>query len=405
MTPTNGPEELVLEAPRGRDRRWITEFLRDEAAGGGLLVVAAMLGLILANSPVADGLASLLAFPVGPAQLHLSLPVSVWAADGVLALFFFVVGCELKRELVVGSLSRASQAVVPIAAALGGMAVPAAIFAALNVVLPGGAVAGWGIPMATDIAFALAVLALFGRRMPIALRAFLLTLAIADDLGAIVVIAVFYSGHIDLAWLAAAVAVLCLVALAQRLRVRSARVYVPLAVLAWAFMHESGVHATIAGVALGLLARVRPDPGEEEGPAERLAHRLHPVSAGVAVPVFAFTAAAIDLRSLDVVSAASSPVFLGAAFGLLIGKPVGIIAAARLVVALGRSSLAEGVGWWDIGIVGVLAGVGFTVSLLVAELAYPGVESLLDAAKLGVFTASIAAAALAAVLLTLRGRR
>jgi NhaA family Na+:H+ antiporter len=170
-------------------------------------------------------------------------------------------------------------------------------------------------------------------------------------------------------------------------------------------MHESGVHATIAGVALGLLARVRPDPGEEAGPAERLAHRLHPVSAGIAVPVFAFTATAIDLRSLDVAAAVASPVFLGVAIGLLIGKPVGIVVAARLAVALGRSSLADGVGWWDIAIVGVLAGVGFTVSLLVAELAYPSAEVLLDAAKLGVFAASIAAAGLAAVLLTLRGRR
>ncbi|MSY94870.1 MAG: Na(+)/H(+) antiporter NhaA, partial [Actinobacteria bacterium] len=242
-----------------RQRGWVAEQLRDETVGGGLLLLAAAIALLWANSPWADSYATLVDLEVGPASVGLNLSLGAWAADGLLSVFFLVVGLELKHELVVGSLSKPSRAAVPIAAALGGMVVPALLFAAVNSTMADGELAGWGIPMATDIAFALAVLAVIGRRLPVALRAFLLTLAVVDDLGAISVIAVFYSTHLELAWLS--LAIICFVgyAIAQRRRVRSAWLYVPLALLAWYAMHESGVHATVTGVVLGLLTRVRPD--------------------------------------------------------------------------------------------------------------------------------------------------
>ncbi|MDA2986642.1 MAG: Na+/H+ antiporter NhaA, partial [Actinomycetota bacterium] len=265
----------VLVRPSLRERGWLASYLRDETVGGILLIVAATIALVWANSPWGDGYLELIDLQVGPESLGLNLPLGVWAADGLLAIFFFVVGLELKHELVVGSLSKPAQAIVPAAAAIGGMVVPAAIFVAVNVSMDGGSTRGWGIPMATDIAFALAVLAVFGRRLPVALRAFLLTLAVVDDLGAIAVIAIFYSDKFSLPWFLAAIALFVLYAVAQKMRWTSPFFYVPLALLAWYFTHESGVHATVAGVVLGLLTRVKSDPGEEESPADRLAHRIH----------------------------------------------------------------------------------------------------------------------------------
>ena len=396
--------EPVFRRLSRRERGWVVDQLRDETVGGGLLLIAATLALVWANSPWADSYASLVALPVGPASVGLHLPLGVWAADGLLSVFFLVVGLELKHELVVGSLSKPSKAAVPIAAALGGMLVPALIFAAVNSTMAGGAIAGWGIPMATDIAFALAVLAVIGRRLPIALRAFLLTLAVVDDLGAITVIAIFYSKHFELVWFT--LAIICLVgfAFAQRRRIRSAWIYVPLALIAWYAMHESGVHATVTGVVLGLLTRVRSDPGEADPPADRVAHRLHPWSAALCVPLFAFFAAGVDLRSIGIVDALSAPVAIGIILGLVVGKPIGIVGTSFLVARFTRASLPKAIRWADIAAVGVLAGIGFTVSLLITELAFPGQPDAVAEAKTAVLAASVLAAALAAIALRLRRR-
>jgi NhaA family Na+:H+ antiporter len=258
--------------------------------------------------------------------------------------------------------------------------------------------------MATDIAFALAVLAVVGRSLPIALRAFLLTLAVVDDLGAITVIAIFYSGDIALGWLAASVALCALYALLQRRRVTSPWLYVPLALAAWFAMHESGVHATVAGVILGLLTRVRTDPGEASAPADRLNHRLHPLSAGICVPVFAFTAAGVDLRGIGIAAALTTPVAIGVIAGLVIGKPIGILGTAWLTARFTRASLSSSLRWLDVAAVGVLAGVGFTVALLIAELGFADDTLLLDSAKAAVLAASVIAALAAALLLRARGR-
>jgi len=394
----------VLTRPSLRERGWLLSYLRDETVGGILLIVAAAIALIWVNSPWGDSYLSLITFQVGPASLGLNLPLGVWAADGLLAIFFFVVGLELKHELVVGSLSKPAQAVVPAAAAIGGMAIPALIFVAINVSMDGGNLTGWGIPMATDIAFALAVLAVFGRRLPVALRAFLLTLAVVDDLGAIAVIAIFYSDKFQLSWFIAAIATFVIYGLAQKMRWTSPFFYVPVALLAWYFTHESGVHATVAGVVLGLLTRVKTDPGEEESPADRLAHRIHPISAGIAVPIFAFMAAGVDLRAVGVVDAFTEPVAIGIILGLVLGKPIGVFLGAWLTARFTRASLAPGIAFRDITAVGILAGIGFTVALLIAELGYKDNLVLLESAKGAILGASLIAAILAGIALTLRGR-
>lgn len=380
----------------------IQEFLRSETVGGVILMVAALIGIVAANSPLHDAFHTLASTEIGFEALHLTLTVEEWAADGLLAIFFFIIGCELKHELVVGSLSKPRQALLPVAAALGGMAVPALIFIAINAALTGGSVRGWGIPMATDIAFALAVLAILGRGLPAGVRIFLLTMAIVDDLGAILVIALFYSESVAFECLAVAAAALALFALAQRLRITTLFIYVPIALATWYAMHSSGVHATIAGVALGMLMRVRKDPGESDAPVDRATLALHPISAGIAVPIFAFFAAAVDVRSLNVEALLGSPVLLGAFFGLVVGKPAGVYLASRLAARLG-AALSPGVRWIDIAIVGAVGGIGFTMSLLISELAYAN-DGALSAAKLGVLSASIAAVAISALLLALRRR-
>ena len=386
------------------ERGWVLQQLRSETIGGLLLLLAAAIALAWANSPWGDAYASLISWTVGPQALHLDLSVATWAADGLLAVFFFVVGLELKHELVLGSLAKPAKAAVPITAAIGGMALPALIYAGVNLASPDGQPMGWGIPMATDIAFALAVLAVVGRSLPIALRAFLLTLAVVDDLGAISVIAVFYSGDIELWWLLASLACCALYALLQRRRMTSPWILVPLALATWFTMHTSGVHATVAGVILGLLTRVRTDPGEEQSPAARLDHRLHPLSAGVCVPIFAFTAAGVDLRGLGIGAALTTPIAIGVLAGLVIGKPIGVLGTAWLTARFTRASLAAGLMWRDVAAVGVLAGVGFTVALLIAELGFAGQALLLDSGKAAVLAASVVSALLASALLASRGR-
>lgn len=382
----------------------VLSALRDETVGGIILLIAAAIALIWANSPWSAAYENLVNFEVGPAALHLNLTLGDWAADALLAVFFFVAGLELKYELVLGSLRTVSTALVPVAAALGGMIIPALLFFGINATAPTGEPTGWGIPMATDIAFALAVLAVAGRKLPVEVRVFLLTLAVVDDLGAITVIALFYSESVLLAPLAGAVLLLAAYAYLQYRRVRSPWIYAPLAIAVWLLVHQSGIHATVAGIALGLLTRVKPDPGEEEAPAERLQHRFHPLSAGVCVPLFAFFAAGVSLSGVQPLEALTEPLALGILFGLIIGKPVGVVGGAWLVTRFRGVQLVDVLSWRDISAVGIVAGVGFTVSLLITELAFEGTPGLMTDAKLAVLTASVVSAALASVALMRRGR-
>jgi len=386
------------------ERTWLLDQLRDETFGGILLLAAAVLALVWANSPWGASYEDLVNYTVGPASLHLDLTLGTWAADGLLAVFFFVVGLELKHELVLGSLSKPAQAVVPVAAALGGMVLPALIFVVVNVTMKDGSPSGWGIPMATDIAFALAVLAVVGRRLPVALRAFLLTLAVVDDLGAITVIAVFYSDHFYLTWFLAAIATFAVYAWAQHKRIRTPFLYVPLVLLGWYFMHGSGVHATIAGVAFGLLTRVRTDPGEAKAPTDRMEHLLHPLSAAVCVPLFAFFSAGVDVRSTGFVEALKNPVAIGVIIGLVMGKPIGVISLSWLTARFTRASLSPEVAWRDVSAVGLLAGIGFTVALLIDELAYENDPTFLSSGKVAILVASVIAAGLASIALLSRNQ-
>ena len=330
--------------------------------------------------------------------------MSVWAADGLLAIFFVVAGVELRHEFQLGTLASPKRAAVPIAAALGGMALPALLYVAVNLTLTDGQPGGWGIPMATDIAFALAVLAVVGRRLPVALRAFLLSLAVVDDLGAILVIAVFYSKGFDPLAFAISVALLALYGFLQWKRVKGWPIYVAIALVAWVFMHSSGVHATVAGVAAGLLTRVKRDPGESESPGERAEHVIRPISAGLAVPLFAFFAAGVDLRGSDLVTTMTTPVAIGIVVGLVVGKPVGVVGTAWLMARFTRASLSSSIRWRDVVAVGLLAGIGFTVSLLIAELAFPDDTFLLNSAKLAVLAASVVSAVIASLMLLTRNR-
>jgi Na+:H+ antiporter, NhaA family len=313
------------------------------------------------------------------------------------------VGLELKRELVVGELSTPRQALLPVAAALGGMVVPAVIAVVVGGGAPGMGQA-WAIPVATDIAFALGVLALAGSAFPVTARVFLLGLAVADDLGAIAVIAVVFSTGLNLLALLVVVLTAALYWWLQRRRVRAWWIYVPLAVVTWGAMHAAGIHATIAGVLLGLLTRVRPDKGEEFAPALRLEHRLQPWSAGFCVPVFALFAAGVPLGVAALRAVFTEPVPLAVIAGLLVGKVIGILGASWLVIRLTPACRPRGLGWRDMAAVSMLGGVGFTVSLLIAELSLVGLGPVLDAAKAAVLIASAVAASIGAALLVRRGR-
>jgi NhaA family Na+:H+ antiporter len=376
-------------------------YLRTETTGGLILLGATAVALLWANSPLRDSYDALREFRLGPEFLHLNLPLGDWAKDGLLALFFFVAGLELKRELVVGELSGRKQAVLPVVAALGGMVVPALVALGVGWGTPG-IERAWAIPVATDIAFALGVLALTASNLPSSARVFLLSLAVVDDLGAIIVIAVVFTTGFDLAAVAVAAAALALYAFLQHRRVRTPWLYVPLALVTWVAVHSAGVHATIAGVALGLLTRVRADEGEAEAPALRLEHRLQPWSAAVAVPLFALFAAGIsvDRDALGAVFTTALP--LAVLAGLLGGKVVGILGASLLAVKLGAAEKPRGMGWRDMAALSVLGGVGFTVSLLIADLSLP--EGTSELAKAAVLIASATASLLAAVLLLRRSR-
>lgn len=376
-------------------------FLRTETVGGTLLLSATMVALIWANSPMREVYTAVRDYRIGPAALHLDLPVGTWASDGLLAVFFFVAGLELKRELLVGELSSRKAATLPLVAALGGMLVPAVLALAVSAGTPGAAQA-WAIPVATDIAFALGVLAVTGSGLPASARIFLLSLAVVDDLGAILVIVVLFTSGVNPLALGAAVALCALYWWLQRRRIRSSWIYLPLAALTWFAVHEAGVHATVAGIALGLLTRVRPDPGEAEAPALRLEHRIQPFSAVVAVPVFALFAAGVPIGPRALAGLAGDRIALAIIVGLLCGKLIGIFGASWLAIRIGIATKPRGLAWRDLVAVSALGGVGFTISLLLAELALTGDAA--QRAKAAVLLASATASLIGALALVHRSR-
>ena len=365
-----------------------------------LLLAAAGAALVWANSPWAHAYHAMSEFAIGLESLHLRLSVSAWAADGLLAIFFFVVGVELKREFVAGDLRDPRRAALPVAAAIGGMIVPAGIFIAIN--LAAGRpenLAGWAVPIATDIAFALAVLAVLSTHLPTALRTFLLTLAVVDDLLAITVIAAFYTDHLSLGPLALALLPIALFGFAVQRGLGRWWVLLPLAATAWALVHASGVHATVAGVLLGFTVPVL----GRHASAEDFEHALRPVSAGFAVPVFAFFAAGVTVGGWSGLGdSLLHPITDGVIAGLVIGKPLGVWLTAFLLAKFTHASLDDDLAWRDVLGVSLLAGIGFTVSLLIGELAFGHGTPAGDDVKIGVLVGSVIAGLLASLVLLSR---
>ena len=389
----------VLPLP---ERQAVARALRTETVGGLILLAAAVVALVWVNSPISGSYEHIRDFHFGIPALGLDLSVGHWTADGLLSVFFLVAGIELKRELVVGELRSPATAALPVIAALCGMAVPAALYAA-TAGFGGGSMDGWAVPMATDIAFALAVLAVVSTHLPAALRAFLLTLAVADDLGAILVIAVFFTADLNLYALAGAFAGLVVFYLLQRLRVTGWWWYLPLGIAIWALMYNGGVHATVAGVAMGLLLRTTRDEGESASPGERTGYLLHPLSAGIAVPLFALFAAGVSVSTGALGEVFSSPEPLGVVVGLVLGKTVGIFVGTYLAARFTRARLNPDLAWADVFALAALAGIGFTVALLIGELAFPQ-TALGGHVKAAVLIASLASALLATLLLRRRNR-
>ncbi|MFF7543698.1 Na+/H+ antiporter NhaA [Streptomyces canus] len=398
----SAPPRKVLGRLSLPERTFVADALRTETVGGVLLLIAAVAALIWANVPALhSSYESVSHYHVGPAALGLDLSVEHWAADGLLAIFFFVAGIELKRELVAGDLKDPKAAALPVVAALCGMAVPALVYALTNLT-GGGSLAGWAVPTATDIAFALAVLAVIGTWLPSALRAFLLTLAVVDDLFAILIIAVFFTADIDFAALGGAAAGLAVFWFLLRRGVRGWYVYVPLALVIWALMYNSGVHATIAGVAMGLMLRCSTREGEKHSPGEHIEHLVRPLSAGLAVPLFALFSAGVSVSGGALGDVFRQPETLGVVLGLVVGKALGIFGGTWLTARFTRASLSDDLAWADVFAVATLAGIGFTVSLLIGELAFDGDATLTDEVKAAVLLGSLIAATLATVLLKLR---
>jgi Na+:H+ antiporter, NhaA family len=402
----------------------IAAILRTETVGGALLLVATAAALIWANSPAADAYFGLRDLKIGYEPWHLQLSVGHWASDGLLALFFFIAGLELKREFVSGDLRRPSRAVVPVTAAVGGVALPAIIFSVIVWNQGAEALRGWAIPTATDIAFALAVLAVINTHLPSALRTFLLTLAVVDDLIAIGIIAFFYSSGLQPALLLAALVPLALFAWLVQKRISHWFLLLPLAAATWALVHASGIHATVAGVLLGFTVPVALSRRERQagtvahssahgvtdhaggaGMAERLEHKLRPLSAGFAVPVFAFFSAGVAIGGTSgLASALTDPVAVGIVTALIVGKALGVFGATFLVTKTTRAQLDDGLKWVDVAGLSLLAGVGFTVSLLIAELSFGQGSAHDDHAKVAILAGSLTAAVLAAVVLKARNR-
>lgn len=404
---SSGRPPLFGRGSAAEDSR-LADVLRKETVGGATLLVAATVAIAWANSPWASAYYQLRDTTFGPQEWNLHLSVAHWATDVLLTVFFFVVGLELKYELLAGDLRDRRRAAVPVIAAVGGMIIPAAAFASINVVASNGALHGWAIPTATDIAFALAVLAVISSHLPSAMRTFLLTVAVVDDLLAVTVIALFYTEALDLASLGLALLWLAVFAVASR-RFGHPVVLLPLAAATWYCVHQAGVHATIAGVLLGLAVPVGTSKTGSRAKRRRLdvkdlEHRIRPLSAGVAVPVFAFFAAGVTVGGLQGLgSALRDPVAIGIVAGLVVGKAVGITGAAALTAAWTRAELDASLKWIDVVALALLGGIGFTIALLIGGLAFDD-PTRLEHVKLGVLIGSLTSALLAAALLIVRDR-
>ena len=413
MTPPPTPPSprRILGRSSWPEAQRLADALRTETTGGAVLLVAALLAVAWANTPWGDTYVALRDLTVGPAAWHLDLTLGQWAGDGLLAVFFFVAGLELKREFVVGDLSDRAKAVLPVAAAASGVAVPALVYVAVTLLLGGGSAAlpGWAVPTATDIAFALGVLAVVGSHLPLALRSFLLTLAVVDDLIAITIIAVGYTEHLDLLWLALAVVPGALFGVLVQRRSKHWWLLVPLALLVWGLVHASGVHATVAGVVLGMLVPVGTSgdserAGDDTAYAERLEHLLRPFSAGFAVPVFAFMAAGVSIGGGGLAGALHDSAAWGVVAALVVGKTVGVFGGTWCFARFTRARLDDQLAWTDVFGLALLAGIGFTVSLLIGELAFGAGSARDEHVKLAVLAGSTLSAVLAAVVLRARGR-
>jgi len=424
--------------------RPFVRFTRIEAASGIVLLAAAIVAIVWANSRWSATYFQILETPViidvGP--FHIDQDLQHLVNDGLMAIFFFVVGLEIKRQVVHGDLGDPRTAALPVMAALGGMIFPALIYILINLDAGQEAIRGWGVPMATDIAFAVGVLALLGSRIPSGARLFLLTLAIADDIGAITIIAIFYTEDLNLGYLGLAIAGLVMAGVATRVGIRSLSFYVPLGVLVWYLTFESGVHATLAGVALGFLTPARPMYPAEEfdrraraildtfpnepdtpeareradhealllsdisseavAPLSRLEHRLQTWSSFVVVPLFALANAGVDFRGVDIGAALTSTVAMGIIAGLVLGKTIGICLLSFITVRTGLGRLPDGTSWLHVVGLSIVSGIGFTVALFIAGLAFDD-RALNDLAKVGIFAGSLLAGALGSAVL-LRAR-
>ena len=417
-TPPTRPRMTIFGRGSYAESLRIGEILRKETVGGALLVAAAVIALIWANSPASESYFALRDFKFGYEPWHLELSLGAWAADGLLAIFFFLVGLELKREFIAGDLRQLNKSIVPVAAAAGGVVIPAVIYVVVNLVSPE-TLRGWAIPTATDIAFAVAVLAIIGSHLPSALRIFLLTLAVVDDLIAITIIAVFYTSDLQLLPLLLALIPLAIYTyLAHKYRrffkIKASAAWLillPLGAVTWALVHASGIHATVAGVLLGIaipVLRSQASGGPDAGPglAEVFEHRFRPISAGIAVPIFAFFSAGVAVGGWDgLVSALTDPVAVGIIMALVLGKPIGIMGTTWLLTKVTKARLDTSFKWIDVFGVSLLAGIGFTVSLLVAELSFGHGSIHDDHAKVGILAASVVAALLATLVLRTRNRQ
>ena len=416
MSPNTANDDRILRRPSWTESQYVTNALRTETIGGAVLLVAAVLAIIIANTPARELYFDLRDTELGTDWGHLRLTVGEWAADGLLAIFFFVAGLELKREFLVGDLKNPRKAAVPVVAAFCGVAVPAVVFTVTVLLMGGGgdALRGWAIPTATDIAFALAVLAVIGSHLPSALRSFLLTLAVVDDLIAITIIAIFYTSDLKLMPLLVAFIPLAAFAFLTQRRVGRWWLLIPLAALTWGFVHESGVHATVAGVLLGLVVPVKPRsrgvperlstmPADQDV-AHRFEHRMRPISAGIAIPVFAFFSSGVYVLGGGFGETLQDPVAIGTVLGLVVGKLIGVLGSTYLMSKFTNAELDENLAWSDIAGLAVLTGVGFTVSLLVGELAFGAGSERDEHVKLGILMGSLIAAIVASVILRRRNK-
>lgn len=375
----------------------VSQFIESETAGGFMLIGAALLAMLLVNLGGGAIYDQIWGLPVAisAGDFAINKPLLLWVNDGLMAVFFFLIGLEVKREVLEGELSSWSQASLPIFAAVGGMAVPALIFVLVNSTQPANLV-GWAIPAATDIAFALGILALLGRHAPAGLKILLLALAIIDDIGAIVAIAIFYTAELSTVSLGGAAAVTALLFAANRAGVTRIAVYVLLGVVMWVFVLKSGVHATLAGVVTALLVPLR--TGDmKSSPLVSLEHSLHPYAAFLILPVFAFANAGVSLSGFGLDDLAQ-PLPLGTAAGLFIGKQIGVFGAIALAVAIGASRRPSDVGWLQLYGLACLTGVGFTMSLFIGSLAFPSIDRL-DEVKIGVLAGSLASGVLGFLLI------